>query len=210
MRRIGALVAVGALIAGCGSSGSAKQGGTQPATPGSASGTATVSASPSTTTYRVPSASMSPTLPVGSHVVAALDPHYIPSVGDIVLLHPPAGADQSSPVCGNSSQGLGHASACDTPTANESAQVFIKRIVAGPGDSVRIVAGHVIRNGQAETEPFVGSCSEAQICTFRGSIRIPAGDYYVLGDNRVASDDSRFWGPIKRAWIIGKVVKIVR
>jgi len=37
------------------------------------------------------------------------------------------------------------------------------------------------------------------------TITIPPGDYFMLGDNRGASDDSRFWGPVPQAWIIGKV-----
>jgi signal peptidase I len=49
------------------------------------------------------------------------------------------------------------------------------------------------------------SASEAQECNFPKPIVVPAGDYFMLGDNRRASDDSRFWGPVKRSWIIGVV-----
>jgi signal peptidase I len=41
-------------------------------------------------------------------------------------------------------------------------------------------------------------------CTFAGTITVPRGDYYMMGDNRPDSEDSRFWGPVPRKWIIGK------
>jgi signal peptidase I len=37
-------------------------------------------------------------------------------------------------------------------------------------------------------------------------VKVPAGDYYVLGDNRAGSDDSRFWGPVPSSWILGTAV----
>ena len=82
---------------------------------------------------------------------------------------------------------------------------FIKRVVAGPGDTITIINGHVIRNGVAETDLYILQCGDNPACTFRSPIKIPAGDYFMMGDNRGGSDDSRFWGPVPRAWIIGKV-----
>jgi len=71
--------------------------------------------------YRIPSGSMLPTIHIGQRVLAnRLISH--PSVGDVVVFHPPAGADPPSPVCGNSSEGTDHAMACDKPTAQESNQ----------------------------------------------------------------------------------------
>ena len=43
----------------------------------------------------------------------------------------------------------------------------------------------------------------ATICTFPRSITVPKGDYYMMGDNRGESDDSRFWGPVPQNWVIG-------
>ena len=77
-------------------------------------------------------------------------------------------------------------------------------MVAGPGDRISIVNGRVIRNGAREREPYIRACG-GPICNFPEPITIPSGEYYVLGDNRAASDDSRFWGPIRRGWIIGLV-----
>src|ERR1700761_1114220 len=65
--------------------------------------------------YRIPSGSMEPTLDIGQRILAKRPPPH-PGVGDIVVFHPPAGADPSNPICGNSAQGSGHGQACDRPT----------------------------------------------------------------------------------------------
>ena len=82
---------------------------------------------------------------------------------------------------------------------------FIKRIVGGPGDVISIVEGHVIRNGVHEKDSYIRPCavSGSPECNFPKSIRIPAGHWFMMGDNRGESDDSRFWGPVPTAWIIG-------
>jgi signal peptidase I len=152
--------------------------------------------------YKIPSPSMEPTLTIGQRVLAnRLINH--PSVGDIVVFHPPAGADPASPMCGDKNQGAGHPQACDQPTTQESSQTFIKRVVAGPGDVIRILDGHVYRNGVRESDSYTYSCGGGPSCNFPTSIRIPAGDYFMMGDNRGQSDDSRFWGPVPDKWIIG-------
>lgn len=150
---------------------------------------------------------MSPTINAGELVTISLAPSYVPQVGDIVVFHPPSGADPVTPACGNSNEGAGHSQACDQPTARESSQTFIKRIVAGPGDTITITDGHVIRNGVREQDSsYTAPCGTDPSCGFRTPITIPQGDYFMLGDNRGASDDSRFWGPVPRAYIIGKVI----
>ena len=152
--------------------------------------------------YKIPSPSMVPTLDIGQRILAnRLDTN--PSVGDIVVFHPPAGADPAGAVCGNPSQGTGHAQACDQPTAKESTQTFIKRVVAGPGDTIKIIDGHVYRNGVMERDSYTLACGGGPTCNFPTSIKIPPGDYFMMGDNRGESDDSRFWGPVPQKWIIG-------
>jgi signal peptidase I len=153
--------------------------------------------------YRIPSPSMVPTLEVGQRVLTnRLIDH--PSVGDIVVFHPPHGADLSDGVCGNPNQGAGHNQACGTPTPQESTQTFIKRVVAGPGDIVKIVDGHVYRNGVREKDDYTIQCSPGtSTCNFPTPIKIPPGDYFMMGDNRPDSEDSRYWGPVPDKWIIG-------
>jgi signal peptidase I len=79
--------------------------------------------------------------------------------------------------------------------------------LGGPGDHIQIIGGRVIRNGAHENGPYVEPCASDSSCTFPRVIVVPSGDYFALGDNRGASDDSRFWGPIKRSWIIGLITR---
>ena len=152
--------------------------------------------------YRIPSGSMEPTLAIGQRILTnRLINH--PSVGDVVVFHPPHGADPISPVCASAAQGEGHSQACDTPTQTESSQTFVKRVVAGPGDRLSIVNGHVIRNGKRERDPYIEPCGADSSCNFPTTITVPPGDYFMMGDNRGASDDSRFWGPVPDKWVIG-------
>lgn len=152
--------------------------------------------------YRIPSPSMVPTLTVGQRVLTnRLIDH--PSLGDIVVFHPPRGADPAQPVCGSSSEGDGHGQPCGVPTPQQSSQTFIKRVVGGPGDRISVVNGHVIRNGVREKDPYIAQCGGGSGCTFAKPIVVPPGDYFMMGDNRGSSDDSRFWGPVPKSAIIG-------
>ena len=157
------------------------------------------------TQYKVTSGSMEPTLSVGQRLAARSAGS--PKIGDIVVFHPPTGARPKDPVCGSGGQGTGSTQPCDLPVAQESNAVFVKRMVAGPGDVISLVDGHVILNGVRQNEPYIAPCGAGPDCTFPTAVRVPAGEYYLLGDNRGSSDDSRFWGPVPSAWIIGTVVR---
>jgi signal peptidase I len=154
--------------------------------------------------YRIPSGSMIPTLSLGQRIlVNRLSRH--PHIGEVVVFHPPIGADPANAVCGDPAQGAGHKQACDKPLPAESKQTFVKRVVGSPGDHLRIASGYVYRNGVKETGSYIQQCdsSGATYCDFPTTITVPTGEYYMMGDNRSISDDSRFWGPIPQQWIIG-------
>jgi signal peptidase I len=149
--------------------------------------------------YKIPSGSMIPTLDINQRIlVNRLAGN--PSIGDVVVFHPPHGADLPGGVCADANQGPGHGQACDVSTPQESSQTFVKRVVAGPGDVMEIVNGHVILNGKQEKDSYIIPCPS---CNFRTPIKIPAGDYFMMGDNRPDSEDSRYWGPVPGKWIIG-------
>jgi signal peptidase I len=157
--------------------------------------------------YRIPSGSMEPTLAIGQRVLVNRigtrfnDPH----VGEIAVFHPPKDAQQE--VCGPSPHvvKLGGA-ACSEPELEKSSVNFIKRIVAGPGDVISIHEGHVIRNGKREADSYIRACGSSPECNFPVPIKIPPGHWFMMGDNRGESDDSRFWGPVPTGWIIGGAV----
>jgi signal peptidase I len=63
----------------------------------------------------------------------------------------------------------------------------------------------VIGNGKPENEPYIQPRETDRSDNFPTPITIPPDHYFVLGDNRGKSSDSRFWGPVPRAWIIGEI-----
>lgn len=84
--------------------------------------------------------------------------------------------------------------------SGDSSEVFIKRVVGVPGDRVRIDRGTVYVNGEALREPYVEFTDPRSF----PERTVPPSSLYVLGDNRAASDDSRFWGFVAQNDIIGK------
>jgi signal peptidase I len=158
--------------------------------------------------YRIPSGSMEPTLHIGQRIlVDRIGTDFgSPHVGQIVVFHPPNNyADGcADPNQGQNASGQDSAEACDVAWKKASSQTFVKRIVGGPGDRISIHGGHVIRNGVQEKDPYIASCDGSGSCDFPGTITIPRGEYFMMGDNRGESDDSRFWGPVPKSWVIGQ------
>ncbi len=162
--------------------------------------------------YRIPSGSMEPTLAVGQRVlVDRIGTHFSkPHVGEITVFHPPEGAQQGQ--CGPVPHTVKPGGApCSEPVPKEDAGTnFIKRIVAGPGDEIYIKEGHVYRKAATtgafvrEHDSYIRECGAGPECSFPTPIAIPAGHWFMMGDNRGESDDSRFWGPVPDAWIIGE------
>jgi signal peptidase I len=155
---------------------------------------------------------MEPTLTIGQQL-KAVPLASTPKIGDIVVFSPPKGAQRG--VCGP----LPHVvkpggPACAAPQSGEPARgAFIKRVVAGPGDEIFIREGHVFRR-TTSTRAFTAQADSSYIkpcpagaanCNFPTPIRIPAGHWFVMGDNRAEPDDSRLWGPVPTQWITGVV-----
>ena len=131
-------------------------------------------------TFYVPTGSMLPTLQLGDRIVVVKIGYTIHRGDIVVFRRPPA----------------------DTDTADDD---LVKRVIGLPGETISSMRGTVLIDGRPLAEPWLptltGSCAEAaqNIAT----TRIPPGHYFMMGDNRGVSDDSRFWGPIPASWIIG-------
>jgi signal peptidase I len=153
--------------------------------------------------YRIPSGSMEPTLAVGQRVLVNRIGNDLskPHVGEIAVFHPPEGATEER--CGSSARITPGGAPCSQPVPKEASVNFIKRVVAGPGDTIKIIEGHVIRNGKRESDGYIKPCPGVAECNFPVAITVPAGHWFMMGDNRGESDDSRFWGPVPTGWIIG-------
>jgi signal peptidase I len=156
--------------------------------------------------YEIPSGSMEPTLTISQRIlVDRIGTHFSsPAIGDIMVFHPPASETCADPQEGASLSGGQSDKACDVAQTRESSQTYVKRVVGLPGDRLSIRDGHVYRNGVRESDSYTEPCDGASECNFPATIVVPRGDYYMMGDNRPDSLDSRFWGPVPKAWMIGE------
>jgi len=86
----------------------------------------------------------------------------------------------------------------------DTSKSYIKRIIGVPGDLVRIEEGDVYVNGNPLVEEYVPDIYRDR--NSWGPQRVPQGEYFVLGDHRNSSNDSRAWGFVDRKYIYGKAV----
>jgi signal peptidase I len=133
----------------------------------------------------VPTSSMAPTLQKGDYLLLNTLIYRLgePQRGDVVVFRAP-------------------------PNADPDTRDFVKRVVGLPGDTLAVWNGRLFRNGQVVSEPYI---KEYMDYTYPGpgsSFQVPAGQLFVLGDNRNISDDSHLWGPLPRANLLGKVFSI--
>jgi signal peptidase I len=145
--------------------------------------------------FEVEQTSMEPTIVSGQYVlIDKISPHFSDyQRGDIVVFNPPAGY-------------------------SEGGVPFIKRVIGLPGDTVSLENGRVYvtppgGNAVRLDEPYVasdinGTAQPTQPKNPEGisSWVVPAGDYFVMGDHRLVSQDSRVFGPISRELIIGRAL----
>jgi signal peptidase I len=164
--------------------------------------------------YVIPSESMLPTLEVGQRVIVDRFSHRVgghPHLDDITVFMPPRGAELDGGQCGIAGEGPSYDGgplsrrSCTRATTGTGPQPYIKRVVGMPGDRIAVRDGRVIRNGRRAAEPFVASCGGGAACDL-DAIVVPAGHYFLMGDNRGNSVDSRFWGPVPDEHIIGRAV----
>ena len=103
--------------------------------------------------------------------------------------------------------GLGHITRGDTVVflfPEDPSKSYIKRVIGLPGDTVSVDDGNVIVNGRKLVENYVPS--EYRDDRSYSQTVIPPDDYFVLGDHRSSSNDSRAWGFVPRKYIYGKAV----
>jgi signal peptidase I len=151
--------------------------------------------------FRIPSESMVPTLEINQRVLVDRFTGHFSDLdrGNIVVFKPPKGADLNT--CG-----VNHPDnqPCPKPTPEKSDTNFIKRIVGLPGDRLSVRRGHVLINGEQQDEEFARISADCATCNLEKEIKIPADHYFMMGDNRGESADSREWGPVPEEWIIGR------
>lgn len=133
------------------------------------------------TVIRIDGHSMDPTLRNGQWVaVDLISKHFKPwAEGDIAILKFPGDPIHS---------------------------LYVKRVIGVPGDHVQISSGVVIRNGQQIFEPYLEPSTITEDGVYSIPEVIPPGQYLVFGDNRLISNDSRFFGLVPIDDFIGKVI----
>jgi signal peptidase I len=141
-------------------------------------------------TFWIPSASMVPTLDVYDRVLVqkAFFSWHDVRAGDIVVFrHPP----------------LDH---CPGPAAGD----LVKRVIALPGQTIYSSGNRIYVNGRLLAEPWLPRYDPLgpPVASRLHPYRVPAGKFYLMGDDRAISCDSRYWGPIEGSSIVGRAVLV--
>jgi signal peptidase I len=140
-------------------------------------------------TFWIPSASMVPTLSVYDRILvqkAFFSWHDVREGTIVVFAHPPRDD-------------------CPGPPGD-----LIKRVIALPGQTIYSAGNAIYINGHRLAEPYLPADDPLgpAIASSRHPYRVPPGEFYVMGDNRADSCDSRYWGPIQGSTIVGQAILV--
>jgi len=149
----------------------------------------------------IPSSSMEPTLQIGDNLIIEKVSYRFgePNRGDIIVFYPPHHELDAS-LWGKFARMIGFFG---------KDEAYIKRIIGLPGDEIEVVPGKgVYINDSLLKEPykkevFNGLCLPEMHC---GPLTVPEDSYYMMGDNRNNSTDSKYWGFLPEERIVGKAV----
>ena len=128
--------------------------------------------------HKIKGQSMHPTFPDAEYLLTEKVSYYRrdPQRGDVIVFKPPISEDE-----------------------------FIKRVIALPGETVMVLNNKIFVNDKELKEDYINVDTNAGAFLSEGTkYTVPSGNYFVMGDNRPHSSDSRAWGPITKKVITGK------
>ncbi len=149
--------------------------------------------------FRIDGTSMDPTIVNEQHIVISKLPYIKVNFGALKQLKPwRKKSEEGYDLFVFIPPSYGEVIAFNYPL--DPSREFMKRVIGLPGDTIEIDKGWVIRNGKQLVEPYVRESDKRSI----KPVKVPENSYYVLGDNRSVSNDSRNWGAVQKEFIIGR------
>ncbi len=156
--------------------------------------------------FYIPSSSMEDTLNINDRVLVNKLSYRFGDIarGDVIVFDDPRGGfeEPDESFVGSAIRNVLESVGLATPRSE-----FIKRVIGLPGDTVEGREGAVWVNGQRLVEPYLKE-PDAPIAPF-GPVVVPEGQLFVMGDNRAASQDSRYFGPIPEEDVVGNAFVII-
>ena len=153
--------------------------------------------------FWIPSGSMQETLDIEDRVLVSKLSYRLGDIerGDVVVFDDPRGSQERESVLESIGRNLAESVGLSTPKSE-----FIKRVIGMPGDIVEISGGDLLINGEPLNEPYLHP--DTNMFDFGPEV-VPQGHFFVMGDNRNRSQDSRSFGPISEESIVGKAFVVL-